>query len=77
MFLFSDILFNPLKMKHILLYLKTQSVPRRKHFISVIKTDQFIICVAKVTVFSEINAKHINALCGQNVQFLNVKLVGS
>ena len=31
----------------------------------------------KVTVFSEINAKHVETLCGQNVQLLNVKLVGS
>jgi len=36
-----------------------------------------MIYMAKVTVFSEIYAKHVNALCGQNVQVLNVKLVGS
>jgi hypothetical protein len=59
----------PLKTKHRLLYLKTQFIPHRKHFISVIKTNQFMICVAKVAVCSEINAKHINSLCGQNIQF--------
>jgi len=26
-------------------------------------------------VFSEIRTKHINTLCGQNVELLNVKLV--
>ena len=26
------------------------------------------------TVFSEIHTKHINTLCGQNVELLNVKL---
>jgi hypothetical protein len=29
------------------LYLKTQSVPRCKHFISVIKTNQFMLYVAQ------------------------------
>ena len=28
-----------------------------------------------IAVFSQIRAKHINALCGQNVVLLNVKLV--
>ena len=27
-----------------------------------------------ITVFSEIHTKHINTLCGQNVELLNVKL---
>ena len=34
---------NPLKTKRRLLYLKTQSVPRCKHFMSVIKTNQFML----------------------------------
>jgi len=38
--LFSD---NRLKTKRRRLYLKTQSVPRCKHFISVIKTNQFML----------------------------------
>jgi len=28
-----------------------------------------------IAVCSEIHTKHINALCGQNVEFVNVKLV--
>jgi hypothetical protein len=36
--------FNPLKTKRRLLYLKTQSVPRCKHFSSqLIKTNQFMM----------------------------------
>jgi len=27
-----------------------------------------------ITVFSQIHTKHINTLCGQNVELLNVKL---
>ena len=34
---------TPLKTKRIPLDLKTQSVPRCKHFISVIKTNQFML----------------------------------
>ena len=34
---------NTLQTKRRLLYLKTQSVPRSKHFVSVIKTNQFMI----------------------------------
>ena len=36
-------LFNPLNTKRRLLYLKTQFVPRSKHFISVIKTNNFML----------------------------------
>jgi hypothetical protein len=30
-----------------------------------------------IAVCSEVNTEHINVLCGQNVNFLNVKLGGS
>ena len=77
MFLFCDILFNPLEKKYRLLYLNTQFIPCRKHSISVIKTNQFLCYIGQNSLFfPKINAKNINALCGQNVQFLNVKLVG-
>jgi hypothetical protein len=29
-----------------------------------------------IAVCSQIHTKHINTLCGQNVEFLNVKLLG-
>jgi hypothetical protein len=35
--------FNPLKTKRRPLYLKTQFVPRSKHFITGIKTNQFML----------------------------------
>jgi hypothetical protein len=31
----------------------------------------------KVAVYSEIHTKHINTLCGQNVELLNVKPDGA
>jgi hypothetical protein len=30
-----------------------------------------------IAVFSEIHTKHINTLCGQNVEYLNVKVRGT
>jgi hypothetical protein len=54
------------------LYLKTQSVPRSKHSVSVIKTSQLMLYREIIAVCSEIHTKHINTLCGQNVKLLNI-----
>jgi len=42
--------------------------------ISVIKTIQLMLYREIIAVFSQIHTKHINTLCGQNAEFLNVKL---
>jgi hypothetical protein len=42
---------------------------------SVMKTSQLMLYGEIVAVFSEIHKKHINTVCGKNVEFLNVKLV--
>jgi len=34
-----------------------------------------MLCREIIAVCSQINTKHINTLCGQNVELLNVKLV--
>ena len=54
--------------------MKTQSVPRSKHSVSVIKTSQLMFYREIIAVCSQIHTKHINTLCGQNVELLNVKL---
>jgi hypothetical protein len=59
------------------LYLKTQSVPRSKHCASVIKTSQLMLCREIIAVCCDIHTKHINTLCGQNVELLNVKPGGT
>jgi len=41
---------------------------------SVIKTIQLMLCREIIAVCSEIHTKHINTLCGQNVEFLNFNL---
>ena len=57
------------------LHLKTQSVPHSKHSVSVTKTSQLVLFREIVAVCSEIHTKHVSTLCGQNVEFVNVKLV--
>ena len=55
-------------------YIKIQSVPRSKHSVSVTKTGQLMLYREIIAVCSQIHTKHINTLCGQNVELLNVKL---
>ena len=55
------------------LCIKTQSVPRSKHTVSVIQTSQLMLYREIIAVCSEIHTKHINTLCGQNVELVYVK----
>jgi len=41
---------------------------------SVIKTSQLMLYREIIAVCSQIHTKHINTLCGQNVELLNVNL---
>jgi len=41
---------------------------------SVIKTSQLMLYMEITAVCSKIHTKHINTLCGQNGELLNVKL---
>ena len=47
---------------------------QQTHSLSVIKTSQLTLYREIIAVCSEIHTKHINTLCGQNVELLNVKL---
>ena len=42
---------------------------------TLIKTSQLKLYREIMAVCSEIHTKHINTVCGQNVELLNVKLV--
>jgi hypothetical protein len=46
-----------------------------KGYISVTGTSQLMLYREIITVCSEIHKNHMNTLCGQNLEFLNVKLV--
>ena len=59
---------NPLSTKLYLPNLKIQSVPRSKHSVSVTKTSQLMLYREIIAVCSQIHTKHINTLCGQNVE---------
>ena len=39
------------------------------------KTSQLMLYSEIIAVCSQIHTKHTNTLCGQNVEFVNVKLV--
>jgi hypothetical protein len=74
---FSTPVINPLRTKLYLSDLKTHFVPRSKHSASVIKTDKLMLHRGMIALYSEVHAKHISALCGQNTEFLNVKAGGT
>ena len=57
------------------LYLNIQLVPRSKHPVSVTQISHLMLYREIIDGYSEIHIKHINTLCGQNVELLNVKLV--
>ena len=44
---------------------------------SVIKTSQLMLYREIIAVCSEIHTKHIKTLCGQNVELVNVTVVGT
>ena len=46
---------------------------KHEHCNSVIKTTQLMLYREIIAVCSEIHTKHINTLCGQNVEMLFVK----
>ena len=54
-----------------MLYLKTQFEPLSKHFITVTKTNQFMLYKAKVAVCSDIRTKH-STQRERHVEFLKV-----
>ena len=57
---------NPLSTKLELSDLKTHFVPRSEHSTSVLKTDKLILYREVIAVFSDIQAKHINALWAEH-----------
>jgi hypothetical protein len=67
---------NRLKTKRNLLYIRNQSVPRCKHFTTIIKINQLTMYRAKVAVCFEIHTKH-SMQRELLVVFSNVKLGGA
>jgi hypothetical protein len=55
--------------------LRDHPVRALKGQISIIKTSQLMLYREMMAVCSEIHTKHINILCGQNVELLNDKLM--
>jgi len=59
---------NTLCGQNVELYINTQSVPRSKHSVSVIKTSQLMLYREIIAVCSQIHKEHTNTVCGQNVE---------
>ena len=53
---------NTLCGKNVELYIKTQSVPRSKHSVSIIKTCQLMLYREIIAVCPYIHTKHINTV---------------
>jgi hypothetical protein len=64
------------KMKLNCIYIFSSYCARIKS-VSVIKTNQLKLYKEAITVCSEICTKHINKLCGWNLEFLNVECCGT
>jgi len=47
---------------------------QKTHSVSVIRTSQLMLYREITALCSKIHTKHINTLCGQNVEFVNVNL---
>jgi hypothetical protein len=47
------------------------------HLVGLIKTNQFMLHKEIITVCSDIHTKHINTLCGEKVELLDVKPGGT
>jgi len=54
-----------------------QFVPRSKHYIWAEKTNHLMLYGEVIAVCSQTHIKHINILCGQNVELVNVKPGGT
>ena len=50
---------------------------QKTHSVSVIQTSQLMLYREIIAVCSQIHTKHINTLCGQNVEPLNLKPGGT
>jgi hypothetical protein len=56
-------------------YTNAQSVPRSKHT-PIIQTGQLMLYIEIIAVCSQIHTKHINTMCGQNVElYINTQSV--
>jgi len=52
----------------------TKLIVALRNFANAPKNDQLMLYGETIAVRSQIHTKHINTLCGQNVEFVNVKL---
>jgi hypothetical protein len=59
------------------LHLKNESVPRSEHCPSSYKSNQLMLYRVIIAGCTETLTKHVSVLCGQNVEFFNLKPDGA
>ena len=68
---------NTLCGQNVELYIKTQSIPRSKHALSVIKTSQLMLYREIIAVCSQIHTKHINTAVWEEHRIAEFKTGGT
>jgi hypothetical protein len=51
------------------LYIRIQSVPHRKHYVSITTPNRLMLFRETIAVYSENRTEHINTQCGQNAEY--------
>ena len=55
-------------------YVKDSVIPEQQiNHVLLIKTNHFILCREIITVCTDVDTKHIPALCGENINLSNVR----
>jgi hypothetical protein len=57
--------------------IKIQFLPHREYIVSVTGINWLMLLKGKIAVSCENHTEHTNTLCGQNVEFWNVKADGT
>jgi len=59
------------------MYIKTQSLPRSKHSVSVLRASQLMLYREIIAVCSEIRTKHTNTMCVRDVGLLDARILSN
>jgi hypothetical protein len=63
--------------RHATIYKSSVCTSQEIHYISATKPNWLLLFRETVAVYCESHTKHINTLCGQNAELLNVKAGGT
>jgi hypothetical protein len=70
-----DLGWNP-NFSHVI-FKNSVCTSQETHYVSATKPNRLMLFRETVAVYCDSNVKHVNTLCGQNAEFLNVKTGGT